>query len=216
MFRCIDGVLDLCFLVGFYLSTGRHTDVKDPGFQTRVLRSWTQILASMSVMINRRWCQIILSAAERWRSQLYYEFSKRWVFILVTLSGSSSPQPRIRFTPHRASHPASWFPLHLFVASLPFPIPPPRSPNNLDLGWAFIHKSRFHSTAASLMAFLNCVPSQNNESQTHLFGFVHSFQNGNVQALQRWQHVEILSQVLGEIVCKENKLLMSNSKPLKV
>lgn len=203
MFRCIDGVLDLCFLVGFYLSTGRHTDVKDPGFQTRVLRSWTRILTSMSVMINRRRCQIILSAAERWLSQLYHESSKRWLFILVTLSGSSSPQPRIRFTPHRASHPASWFPLHLFAASLPFPILLPRSPNNLDLGWAFIHKSRFNSTAASLLAFLNCVPSQNNESQTHLFGFVHSFQNGNVQALQRWQHVEILSQVLGEIVWKK-------------
>lgn len=80
---------------------------------------------------------------------------------------------------------------------------PLRLPNNLDLGWAFIHKSRFNSTAASLMAFLNCAPSQNNESQTHLFGFVHSFQNGNVQALQRWQHVEILSQVLGEIVWKK-------------
>lgn len=149
MFRCIDGVLDLCFLVGFYMSTCRHTDVKDPGFQTRLLRSWTRILTSVSVMINRRWCQIILSAAELWRSQLYHELSKRWVFILVTLSGSSSPQPQIRLTPHRASHPASWFPLHLFAASLPFPILPPRSPNNLDLGWAFICKSRFNSTAAS-------------------------------------------------------------------
>lgn len=143
MFRCIDCVLALGFLVGFYASTGRYMDVEDPGFQMRALRSWTRILTSMSVMINWCWCQIILSAAELWRSQLYHELSKCWVFILVTLSGSSSPQPRTRLTPLRPPHPACWFPTPPVRCFPAFPILPPTSLNNLDWVRAFIQTSRW-------------------------------------------------------------------------
>lgn len=132
MFRCIDGVLDLCFLVGLYMSTGKHTEVKD--FKREYCAvglgsspAWVSWLTGAGV---RLFCQLR-------SSQLYHEFSKRWVFILVTLSGSSSPQPRIRLTPRHASHPASWFQLHLFAASLPFPILFPSSLPDLPTIWTW-------------------------------------------------------------------------------
>lgn len=175
------------------------------GIRTSRIQDFKREYCAVGLGSSPAWVSWLTGAGVRLFCQLRSSDAHSYIMSSPSVGSSSSsrfPDP-LRLGHGYGSHPASWFPLHLFAASLPFPILPPRSPNNLDLGWAFILKSRFNSTAASLMAFLNCVPSQNNESQTHLFGFVHSFQNGNVQALQRWQHVEILSQVLGEIVWKK-------------
>lgn len=112
------------------------------------------------VTTNRCCCQITLSAAELWRSQLYHELSRCLLFILVTLPGFSSSHPRIRFTPRLRvlliPPPGSL--IHLFTGFLSIAtLSPPDLPTT---SFYSLKPFYFNETAVSLTAFfsimLNC------------------------------------------------------------